>query len=767
MRMCLECGWTGPGERCPSHDRVRLPAGRRAQLESAPLLGRVLDERYVLVDRIGGGGGGVVYAALQRPLDRVVAIKVLHRHLTATPAARSQFLQEAKALSRLKSRQTVAVYDFGVTRLARHEVAYMVMEFVAGESLAARIARCGPVGPLDAANIVRDLARSLDEAHRRQIVHLDIKPRNIILGVDPERPGAEIARVIDFGIASVAGETETREAAHVVGTPHYMAPELCHPSRRGEVSGRTDVYAVGVTLFEMLAGHRPYRGPDALGILHQHVNDPLPPLPGAERESTVAALQGVVHTAMAKRPVDRFASVRMLADALDTAVGRTSSGRQRIGRTGRIPTQMRNITALYRLEDEARVDLPIAPAPPIVRPPPAHPRSAPARSAPARSAPPRPAPARSAPARSAPARPAAPRPAPPRPAPPPPAPPRSAPVQPAHRIAAKPRAPMPPQPETIDTFIESAGHVAEPRFSAQFNQAGVLDAQETAALNAIARRRARSAWLGPMGVVVVGLGALAVWWFSQQADDPRAAARLPKRPAVMAPDSAAVMPGERGPSAVDSPLNATGSSAPASTLATATLATATLATAAAATPATAAAAAPATVTPATSRSAPASQAAPSAQKLAWRVKASVRAGRCAQAQARLEVLEAHAEGDAPARRLKAAVMDCEAPGAVGGEPARAQLGNLDIREGDASVIKAAVRAQTARLARCVTQHDLRVAGRALLNLRLTVSSSRASVRVRHSSTGNARFDACAQSAIRQSALIGDAQVDVPVLIKPL
>lgn len=143
----------------------------------------------------------------------------------------------------------------------------------------------------------------------------------------------------------------------------------------------------------------------------------------------------------------------------------------------------------------------------------------------------------------------------------------------------------------------------------------------------------------------------------------------------------------------------------------------------------------------------------------------MRANRCTQAEDRLAELAAHPDGEVLARRLKADVKACDTPKPVRGEPARAQIGSLDIKEGNAAAIKAAVRAQSGRLAQCASLHDLRVAGRALLNLRLTVTASRASVRIRHSSTGNSRFDACAQSAVRQSAVTGDGLVDVPVLIK--
>ena len=168
IRVCPECGQTSNTGICPEHQRVLLPPNRRARLTSAPLLGYVLDERFVLVDRIGGGGMSVVYAALQRPLGRLVAVKVLHAQLTATKGARDRFEREARTVSLLKSRNTVTLFDFGVSKGgAMPSVAYMVMEYVAGESLAARLKRVGALPPADVARIVRDVGRSLHEAHQK------------------------------------------------------------------------------------------------------------------------------------------------------------------------------------------------------------------------------------------------------------------------------------------------------------------------------------------------------------------------------------------------------------------------------------------------------------------------------------------------------------------------------------------------------------------------------------------------------------------------
>jgi len=339
---------------------VLLPPNRRARLASAPLLGFVLDDRYVLVDRIGGGGMSVVYAALQRPLNRLVAVKVLHAQLTATRSARERFEREGRTVSLLKCRNTVTLFDFGVSKgTAMPSVAYMVMEYVAGESLANRLKRVGALPPADVARIVRDVGRSLHEAHQKGIVHRDMKPANVILttlGDDEDDAGAarEVAKVIDFGIARLE-DTAMTQTGILLGTPSYMAPELFEGNR--EVDARADVYALGVMAFQMLSGQKPFKeegGP--LGVLWHHANSPVPPLPGADLDPRLRALGSVIRKAMAKQPDDRYGSIRALVEAFLAAMG---AGAAALGDADvielsiddiEINPEVRSLTSQYRLD---------------------------------------------------------------------------------------------------------------------------------------------------------------------------------------------------------------------------------------------------------------------------------------------------------------------------------------------------------------------------------------------------------------------------------
>ncbi|MCA9560162.1 MAG: serine/threonine protein kinase, partial [Myxococcales bacterium] len=316
--VCPRCGDTPPpGElRCPRHGLVVVSPTAAARRDRAPLLGRVLADRYALVDLLGDGGMGTVYRGRDLRLERVVAVKVLAGVQALNPDDRHRFEQEAQALSRLRSEHTVTVYDYGVaTDPALAGLAYIVLELVDGMGLDTRIGR-GPLPPREAALILADVARALDEAHRAGIVHRDVKPSNVLLTTRPD--GRPAAKMIDFGVARVEDDSRRTRTGVLMGTPHYMAPEQCASEGQG-VSPRTDVYALGVVLFEMLTGAPPFSASEPMHILFKQVNDPPPPLPGPEgplRER----LERAIHTAMAKEAKKRFPSASALADVVKAAV---------------------------------------------------------------------------------------------------------------------------------------------------------------------------------------------------------------------------------------------------------------------------------------------------------------------------------------------------------------------------------------------------------------------------------------------------------------
>lgn len=236
---------------------------------------------YRIVRLIGKGGMGAVYEARQAPLDRRVALKTLHPDYASNKGAVARFFNEAKALSRLEHPSIVQVSDFGS---AADGTAYLVMEFLRGEPLGHRIRERGARGermPLvSALEVAIQVADVLLVAHAAGIVHRDIKPDNLMLIPDSVAPGGERVKVLDFGIAKLThpddrGAVRTATQA-VIGTPSYMSPEQC--AGAGGVDERTDVYALGCVLFEMLAGRPPFVAQGGVEIMALHLFQPPPPL---------------------------------------------------------------------------------------------------------------------------------------------------------------------------------------------------------------------------------------------------------------------------------------------------------------------------------------------------------------------------------------------------------------------------------------------------------------------------------------------------------
>lgn len=322
--ICPICGLTPPDGAaiCPEHQRYAIEPAAAARIERAPLLGRLIAERYLLIDLLGDGGMGTVYRGIDQRLDRPVAVKVLASNSMVKDDDRRRFEREAQALSRLHSEHTVTVYDYGVHLLPPtaendrpRDIAYIVLELVRGPDLFARIYD-GPLCPADAASIITDISHSLTEAHNAGIIHRDIKPSNVLLTTTPQ--GRQIAKLIDFGVARV-DDARLTVVGEIMGTPQYMAPEQCTGGRT-PIDARTDLYALGAMLYEMLSGHPPFDGDQPMEILFQQVKADPPPLPGNPKSRLRRRLEGAIHTAMAKRPDDRFGSVMIFAAEVDAAI---------------------------------------------------------------------------------------------------------------------------------------------------------------------------------------------------------------------------------------------------------------------------------------------------------------------------------------------------------------------------------------------------------------------------------------------------------------
>jgi len=276
--------------------------------------GALVGDRYLIESLIGEGAFARTYRARDTRLERVVAIKILRPHMAADPAFLNRFQQEARASARIDHPNVVHVYDSGEDA----GTAYLVMQYVPGRDLKQHIIEQAPLPVADAIQITREILNGLAAVHRAGIIHRDIKPQNVLLGWDG------IARVTDFGIAyegSQNRQTFATEQGTTLGTPAYMAPEQA----RGEaVIAATDIYAVGIVLFELLTGNLPFTAENQLAMMVAHVEQ-APPAPGSFRHGIPADLDVITLRAMAKDPGQRFASAADMERLLAFAERKASS----------------------------------------------------------------------------------------------------------------------------------------------------------------------------------------------------------------------------------------------------------------------------------------------------------------------------------------------------------------------------------------------------------------------------------------------------------
>jgi len=306
-QFCTACGVrTEHGGRGSLSDSVPTAeaggAGRPGAAEADSLIGRVLDGKYEILARLGEGGMGSVYRARRVHIGDEVAVKVLHAKFVDDDTLVERFRREARAAAQLQHPNVVTIHDYGEAR-GPEGFAYIVMELVRGVSLRELLRREGPLDVARAAALMRDICAGVGAAHRRDIVHRDIKPDNIIV-LPPEVDGdGERVKVVDFGIAKLrdmAGDSTLTQAGAMVGTPFYMSPEQC----RGEhLDARADVYSLGSLLYEMVAGQTPFTAPSITGVISKHLTEAPPPVP--ERLNVPPALQHVLARSLSKDPEGR------------------------------------------------------------------------------------------------------------------------------------------------------------------------------------------------------------------------------------------------------------------------------------------------------------------------------------------------------------------------------------------------------------------------------------------------------------------------------
>jgi serine/threonine-protein kinase len=356
MKACPKCGaeYSDSTTLCPA-DGVAL------EQQDDALLGQTLAGKYRIEERLSTGGMGTVYRGTHVLMDKTVAIKVLRPSLAADEKIVARFSREARAASRISHPHALSVTDFGE---AENGVVFLVMEYLNGKTLKEIIRQEGPMPLPRAVEILRQVGGALDAAHAEGVVHRDLKSENIML---LSSSGTDYAKVLDFGIAKIKepeGEYDPGLTAPdlVIGTPQYMSPEQC--SQSPDIDARSDIYSLGVILYEMLVGHVPFTGGSPTAIMLKHLQQPAPSVL-SEREDVPQAIGRVVARALEKRPEDRYQTVEELVEDFTIAAGMEAN---RLGSSGQ-HTRAESVPASPVSDDAAeetlvrrRVTRPMSPA---------------------------------------------------------------------------------------------------------------------------------------------------------------------------------------------------------------------------------------------------------------------------------------------------------------------------------------------------------------------------------------------------------------------
>lgn len=313
MKKCPKCGveYADHTTLCPT-DGVVL------EREGDSLLGTTLAGKYRIDERLNEGGMGTVYRGTHVLMEKTVAIKVLRPSLAADERIVARFSREARAASRISHPNALSVTDFGED----NGHVFIVMEFLSGRTLKQLIRDEGPLPLPRVVGITRQIGDALNAAHQQGVVHRDLKSDNIML---LDTMTADYAKVLDFGIAKINepdGGIDTNLTAPnlVIGTPQYMSPEQC--SQESEIDARSDIYSLGVILYEMLVGHVPFSGDSPTMVMMKHLQDPVPSVL-EERSDLPAPVARVVSRAMAKVRDNRYQNAAELVEDLSIAAGMT------------------------------------------------------------------------------------------------------------------------------------------------------------------------------------------------------------------------------------------------------------------------------------------------------------------------------------------------------------------------------------------------------------------------------------------------------------
>jgi eukaryotic-like serine/threonine-protein kinase len=304
---CPQCGtWNRTSSVTCSRCTDQLPELERAPFErpdeEITRLRRATGNRYRVLRRLGGGGMADVFLAEQVHLTRRVVIKVLHPHLARDAEVAERFRREAEAAAGLVHPHICPILDYGATE----DVVYTVMPYLSGGSLADLIQKERQVDASRTASVAAQVACALDYAHRQGVVHRDVKPDNVLFDDDGS------ATITDFGIATARYHGRLTASGRAMGTPHYMSPEQAMGKL---VDGRSDIYAIGILLYESLVGFPPFDGADAFAVSYKQVHEaPVAPIGVSSR--VPRSISDIAMRCLAKAPASRYARGNDLADAL-------------------------------------------------------------------------------------------------------------------------------------------------------------------------------------------------------------------------------------------------------------------------------------------------------------------------------------------------------------------------------------------------------------------------------------------------------------------
>lgn len=280
------------------------------------MIGRRVGGRYQILSRLGEGGMAIVYKAKDLILDRFVAVKILRSELAGDEEFVRRFHREAESVASLSHPNIVAIYDIG----EEEDCYYIVMEYVHAMTLKKFIKDYSPISISESVHIMKQIARAIAHAHARGIVHRDIKPHNILIDE------GEHVKVTDFGIALAVSDSTITYTHSIIGSAHYLSPEQ---ARGGKATVKSDIYALGIVMFELLTGRLPFPGTSPVSVALKHLSEPMP-FPRDFRPDIPQSLENVIIRALAKQPQDRYGNVTELYDDLESSLNSERAGEKRL-----------------------------------------------------------------------------------------------------------------------------------------------------------------------------------------------------------------------------------------------------------------------------------------------------------------------------------------------------------------------------------------------------------------------------------------------------